>query len=280
MSFSSDVKIELSKLNNLKNKQDVDAELIGYLMGGNTVISKKDIKFSTENEYNINRFSKLLDNVNIHDYKIEIHNKKYTIELKSNKLIPENFDSVLIDDNIKRALIRGTFMGSGSVNNPQKKYHLEISFNNSDYANLILNLINNFNIKAKILSNKFIIYIKDGEEISKFFALIGANSAVLKFEEIRVVRDMKNNVNRLINCETANMNKTIESSVEQIADIKKLRKLGKFNMLSNNLKEIAILREKNPNATYEELGNMLSISISKSSVSNRFKKLKQELDNN
>lgn len=110
-----------------------------------------------------------------------------------------------------------------------------------------------------------------------FLALIGASSAVIKFEEIRVLREMKNNVNRLVNCETANLNKTINTSVKQIEIIKKLRKTGKFNNMPDNLKEMAILREENPEATLEQLGLMLDKPIGKSSVSNRLKKMEEYL---
>ena len=117
--------------------------------------------------------------------------------------------------------------------------------------------------------------MKDGEEISNFLALIGASSAVLKFEEIRVIRDTKNKVNRLVNCETANLNKTISASVKQIEDIKKMQQTDKFNKMPEDLKEIAELRLKNPDATLEELGQMLTKPIGKSTVNHRFKKISE-----
>ena len=97
------------------------------------------------------------------------------------------------------------------------------------------------------------LYLKDGEEISSFLALIGANKAVIKFEEIRVIKETRNNINRLVNCETANLNKTINAAVKQIEDIKKLKKDKKFETLPDNLKEVAELRLSNPDSTYEEL---------------------------
>lgn len=274
MSFSGDVKIELSKISNFKNNSEIKAELLGYLNSGNTVTTKSYIKYSTENEYNINRFAKLLSNTNINDYTIEIHSKIYSIKIKNKTDIDLNLDN---DKNVK-AYIRGSFLGSGFINNPSNEYHLEIVFNNIENAKLLLNLVEKFDIKVKLLEKNMIVYIKDGEEISKFLALIGANSAVLKFEQIRVMRDMKNNVNRIVNCETANLEKTIKASVEQIENIKKLKEFGKFNSLPESLKEIALLREKNPDANYEQLGNMLKKPITKSSVSNRFKKIKLEVD--
>lgn len=280
MSFSSEVKVELSKISNLKNKQEVLAELLGYLSTINVNKTKICSKFSTENEYNINRFAKLLNNVNINNYRIEIQGKVYIITFNSSiKLSKEYIQLNVKEDNLRRAYIRGTFLGSGSINEPKNKYHLEIIFDNEELANLSKEMLELYNIKSKILNKEksTSLYIKDGEEISKFLALIGANSSVLKFEEVRVVRDMKNNVNRIVNCETANLNKTINASVEQINTIKQLKKTGKFNSLPEDLKEIAILREENPEATLDELGCMLKKPIGKSSVSHRFKRLKEYL---
>lgn len=279
MSFSADLKEELSKINNLKNKQEVYAEFLGYLVTANISIKGKKIKFSTENEYNINRFAKLLNNINIADYKIDITGRIYSITFKANEILEQlnlnKFKNILITENLKKAYIRGNFLGAGSINEPRNKYHLEIIFNTSEYANFTLELLEMYGINVKILSQT--LYIKDGEEISNFLALIGGNSAVLKFEEIRVLREMKNNVNRLVNCETANLNKTINTSVKQLEDIKKLKKTGKFNNLPEELKEIANLREENPEATLEQLGSMLSKPIGKSSVSHRFKKIEEYL---
>ena len=279
MSFSADLKEELSKINNLKNKQEVYAEFLGYLVTANISIKGKYIKFSTENEYNINRFAKLLNNINIADYKIDITGRIYSITFKDNDILEQlnlnKLKNILIIENLKKAYIRGNFLGAGSINEPRNKYHLEIIFNTSEYANFTLELLEMYGINVKILSQT--LYIKDGEEISNFLALIGGNSAVLKFEEIRVLREMKNNVNRLVNCETANLNKTINTSVKQLEDIKKLKKTGKFNNLPEELKEIANLREENPEATLEQLGTMLSKPIGKSSVSHRFKKIEEYL---
>src|SRR5574344_1836045 len=129
MSFAAEVKTELSKINNLKNKEEVYCELIGYLVTGNVNYDKRNLKFSTENEYNVNRFTKLLNNVNISKYKIEIRKKTYVITTKE-ELVTNIEDEKLIDrikqDEQKRAFIRGTFLGGGYINNPQNKYHLEI----------------------------------------------------------------------------------------------------------------------------------------------------------
>ena len=117
------------------------------------------------------------------------------------------------------------------------------------------------------------LYLKDGEEISSFLALMGANKSVIKFEEIRVMKETRNNINRLVNCETANLNKIIDASIKQVNAIKKLKKEKKFESLPENLKELANLRIENPEASYQELGAMLKEPIGKSGVSHRLEKI-------
>lgn len=174
-----------------------------------------------------------------------------------------------------RAIIRGLFMGSGSINNPENKYHLEIVFKQDLNINDIVYILKKLgiNIKRMETKNKYSIYIKEGEEISKFLALIGANKAVMKFEDVRVQKEMKGKVNRLVNCETANLNKTINASIEQIAAIRKLQETGKFNKLNDNLKEIANLRLENPDMPLIDLGKLLKNPVGKSGVNYRLKKI-------
>ena len=282
MSFSKDLKQELSKLNNLAKKDQVKQELVGYLISSNTTIDNKgNTRYATENEYNINRFSKLLSNMNI-DFKIEIEGKTFAIKfnLKETEIVTiKNCEIFIKEDDLqeeqKKALIRGVFLGSGSINNPENKYHLEIVFSNKQNMNVVLQYLAEFGITFKTLksSKKKSIYIKDGEEIANFLALIGVNSSVLKFEDIRVQKEMSGKVNRLVNCKSANLNKTLNASVEQINAIKKLQKNKKFNKLDDNLKEIANLRLENPDMPLSELGKLLSNPVGKSGVNYRLKKL-------
>jgi len=184
------------------------------------------------------------------------------------------------DEQIKRLHIRELFLKSGFVNNPQKDYHLEIIFAEEQKAIEIENLLLEFNIHSKTIKKGkgYMVYIKDGEEISNFLALIGAMSSVLKFEEVRVERELKNNINRAVNCETANLNKTIDAAIKQIEAIKKIKKAKKFENMPDNLKEIANLRIENPDASLIELGQMLSKPIGKSGVNHRLKKILEIAD--
>ena len=283
MSFSSDIKQELNKNSNLVNKEIVKQELLGYLLSGNTSIGKDNkIKFSTESDYNINRFSKLLTNLNI-NHQIDITGKTFFITIKKKEIewLPIIENKIVLTDQIgkkeeeKRAFIRGLFMGAGSVNNPENKYHLEIIVANEENLWMVKELLENLGIHIKILQTKQknSLYLKEGEEISRFLALIGANKAVMQFEDIRVQREMRGKVNRLVNCESANLNKTINASIEQIAAIRKLKQDGKFNKLDENLKEIANLRLENPDMPLSELGKLLKNPIGKSGVNYRLKKI-------
>lgn len=292
MSFSTEIKQELNNSNSLANKENIKFELIGYLISGNcNVVKGKNIKFSTENDYNINRFSKILANLDI-NHKIDVNGKSFNIITKSIDINQIGYlyikdNKILLNEDIKKieqlskseekkkSLIKGTFLGAGSINNPENTYHLEITFSNKENIDFIKELFNSLNIKVKKLEtkNKYSLYIKEGEEISKFLALIGANKAVLKFEDVRIQKEMRGKINRIVNCETANLNKTINAAVEQITAIKKIKEEGKFNKLEENLKELADLRLKNPNMSLVELGKLLKKPIGKSGVNYRLKKI-------
>ena len=196
------------------------------------------------------------------------------IEIQSNEIILKDIEKK--EENI-RALIRGIFLGAGSINNPEKKYHLEINLANKKNVAHIKELSNEFDINLKVLQKEkeYSLYIKEGEEISKFLAFIGANKAVLKFEEIRVQREMNNKVNRIVNCEAANLNKTINAAVNQIEAIKYLQQIKEFEKLDKNLKEIALIRIENPDLPLSELGKMLTNPVGKSGVNYRLKKILQ-----
>lgn len=275
MSFSQDVKQELSKISNLANKDLVKIEFVGYCKTSNVYLLDNILRFSTENEYNINRFAKLLNNIENHNYQIEIQGKIYVITTKNKNILKlVNDKNLKIDGEIQeKAYIRGCFLGSGSINNPENKYHIEVIFKQKQDAQNVVNMLKKYSINFKMLEkkNSTSIYSKDGEEISKFLAFVGANIAVLKFEDIRVYRDMRNNVNRIVNCETANLSKTVTAALKQIDAINVIKSNGKFNSLSDSLKEIAELRIKYPEASLTELGEKTNPKIGKSGVNHRLK---------
>ena len=308
MSFSSDLKEELSKISNLNKKDEVKYELIGYLISKNASVVKNNVRYATESEYNINRFSKLLRNLDI-DNNIEFDGKSFIItfkvknlieeievvenqlEIKSNvdfddiktissgqseKLVQNDINNKLIvieNDNCKRAIVRGAFLGAGSINNPSRTYHLEINLSTKNNMEFLDEILKQCNIRCKKLENNNSIYLKDGEEISSIIALFGASSSVLKFEDIRVQKEMNGKVNRIVNCQSANLNKTLNASVEQIDAIRRLQQSNKFNNLDDNLKEIALIRLEYPDMSLVELGKKLKEPLGKSGVNYRLKRI-------
>lgn len=287
MSFSSDVKKEIGTLNNLKHKEQIKYELIGYLLSNNSeVLKNKKIRYATENDYNINRLSKILSNLEI-EYNIEMNGNLFVITIKNdvnlieiNRLernieVKDKNKILNTKEENRKAIIRGMFLGAGSINNPQKKYHFEISFSSEENLDFATELLKLFDIKSKklVTKDKFCIYIKEGEEISKILALLGASNAVMKFEDFRIEHEMRGKINRLVNCETANLTKTINAAIEQIEAIEKLRKSGELSKLDEGLREIAELRVNNPNISLTELGKLANPPIGKSAVNYRLKKI-------
>ena len=162
MSFSTELKEEISKLDNLSNKEAVKYELIGYLISSNISEEKNKIKFSTENEYNINRFSRLLNNMEIYNYDIAVQGNLFVITV--NKSILEKIETIenLNAEQIKW-LIRGTYLGSGSINNPEKKYHVEIGISKKNDAEIIINYLKKYDIKSNLTekNGEYAIYLKE-----------------------------------------------------------------------------------------------------------------------
>lgn len=189
----------------------------------------------------------------------------------------DNKSNLNQDEQIARLVLREKFIKSGFINAPKHDYHLEILEKSNKKAEELKALIESFGIKANITKKGkgSIVYIKDGEEIVDFLALIGANNAVLRYEEERVIKETRNNINRIVNCETANLNKTIEAAVEQIENIKFLKMKKVFDTLDKNLREIAEVRVKYPDLSYEELGKKLANKLGKSGVSHRLKKINE-----
>ncbi|WP_129723667.1 DNA-binding protein WhiA [Xylanivirga thermophila] len=180
----------------------------------------------------------------------------------------------------KRAYLRGAFLGGGSVSDPEKGYHLEFVSHRNEYSEDLCELLNYFDLHAKIVErkNNFVVYLKEGEHIVNLFSIIGAHTALLNLENIRIYKDMRNNINRIVNCETANLGKTVNASLRQIDNIKYLKENSEYQKLPHSLKEIAELRLNYPDASLKELGQMLSPPMGKSGVNHRLRKLDQLAD--
>lgn len=177
----------------------------------------------------------------------------------------------------RRAYLRGVFLGSGSVSDPEKAYHLEFVTHDPTYAESLRDLINSYELNAKIVSRKqnTIVYLKEGDQIVDMLNIIGAHTALLAFEDVRIIKQMRNDVNRIVNCETANLNKTVDAAVRQIHAIETIRSTVGLSSLPDTLAEIAELRLENTDLTLTELGALLSPPVGKSGVNHRLKKLEK-----
>lgn len=177
----------------------------------------------------------------------------------------------------RRAYLRGVFLGGGSVNRPEGNYHLEIITDNKIFAETISNLMNKFNLAAKTSQRKSqnVVYLKESEHIVGFLNIIGAHSALLNFENARIYKDMRNNVNRLVNCETANLNKTVNAAVRQIENIDLIRNTIGLEKIPEPLRETADLRLKYPDACLAELGKLMQSPLGKSGVNHRMRKIEE-----
>lgn len=177
----------------------------------------------------------------------------------------------------KKSYLRGAFLAGGSINNPEtSSYHLEIFNFHQEHNEALCELANTFDLRARTLERKngYIVYIKEAEKITAFLSVIGAHNALFKFEDVRIVRDMRNSVNRLVNCETANLNKTIGAAFRQIENINLIENTVGLDQLPEKLQEIAKLRIEHQEVSLKELGEMVeSGKISKSGVNHRLKKI-------
>ncbi|MBM7704519.1 DNA-binding protein WhiA [Metabacillus iocasae] len=221
-------------------------------------------------------------------YIVRLIEKARTI-LEDLKILNEDFTFIrsISDDLIKkkcckRSYLRGAFLAGGSINNPEtSSYHVEIFSLYKEHNDSLCELMNVFGLNSKTLERKkgFITYLKEAEKITEFLSIIGAHSALLRFEDVRIVRDMRNSVNRLVNCETANLNKTIGAAIRQVDNIRYIEETVGLDVLPDKLKEIARLRVEYQDVTLKELGEMVSGGqISKSGINHRLRKIDEIAD--
>ncbi len=221
---------------------------------------------------------------NIYILEFEIEKEKWQnnlgLNLEKKQQIPAEF--IVADEEMKKAYLRGVFLVSGSLSDPKKiNYHLEFVFINEEYAKFILQLLNDFDLNAKILQRekKYMVYIKEAEKISDFLKVIGAGGGLFYFEDIRIYRDHKNMTNRLNNCEQANVEKTIATANKQIAIIEKVKAADLYLLLNDKVKLVADYRLKYPETSLDELATIISLEtnqkITKSGVFHRLKKIEK-----
>lgn len=300
MAFSTDLKNELSR-REIVEKNSAISELSAFIRTNGTIVFSNfsfTIRFETTNNSIIRRIFKLFKFLYSYDgkiivskisnlrknnvYKIVIENEEiskkfledtYFSDLDSLFLKDELYEDITKSKDFIKNFLCGVFLGAGSIANPDKSYHLEFTLNSDELSKLVIRYLKVFGIKAKSLEKKgqYIVYVKDSAMISDFLSLIGTVNSLFKFEETKMIKEIKNNTNRLTNCETANLDKTLNTSFTQIDAINTVyKKYGKEN-LDKNLLDLCELRLKNPTFSLKELAEILNIS--KSGVNHRFKKI-------
>jgi len=299
MSFAFEVKKELTRLE--VHPEHAKAELAALIrMNGTLSILNHDflLNVQTENAAIARRiYSLIKDNFDVESEllvrkKMKLKkNNVYIVRLKSGcRLILKELgimDGMLyhghVPDEIKtnkqkiKSYLRGAFLAGGSVNSPDtSRYHLEIHSSYEEHNNDICEMMQIFDLNARVHErrNGYIVYLKESEKIADFLSLIGATGSMFRFEDVRIVRDMRNSVNRLVNCENANMNKTIDAASKQIDNIKLIEFTLGLDTLPEKLKEIALARVNHPDVSLKELGELLpNGGVSKSGVNHRLRKI-------
>ena len=304
MSFSGNVKEELLRqVDPARHCRIAELAAIIAFHGEIIRLSTKEIilRISAENESIIRKCFTLLEKtfkingeVSI-DKRIVKKNNRFTIDvedpeetvkiLQAVKLLtaerrPVHSDTLVsqmvIQKNCcRRAFLRGAFLCAGSISDPEKFYHFEIVCTTPAKALQLQEIIQSFEIDAKIVKRKkyHVVYVKEGAQIVELLGLMGAGVSLMNLENVRILKGMRNTVNRKVNCETANINKTVNAAVKQIEDIIYIRDTVGLHRLPENLEETALLRLEYPQASLKELGTLLSIPVGKSGINHRLRKI-------
>jgi hypothetical protein len=283
LSFSGDVKGELVRIESDARHCQI-AELAALLIYSGSIKQKENgeniIELSADTPYIMDRSSMLLDKIfNIKNFNIKNDRLFQTIKYSDGDT---SVNPVVIKSMCcKRAFLRGAFISIGSMSNPQKGYHLEFVCINMTQAQQLVATLLIFEIKAKIVARKKyqVVYIKESEEIVDLLNVIGAHISLMNLENLRILKDMRNSINRRVNCEAANITKTVNAATKQIDDIQYIKEHYGFDNLAENLKDIARLRLEYPEATLKELGENLSPRVGKSGVNHRLRKLSELAEN-
>ncbi|MFA9376778.1 MAG: DNA-binding protein WhiA [Lachnotalea sp.] len=304
MSFSSNVKDELSRqISHRRHCQIAEIAAIISLCGKIIITTdeKYCIKIHTENvavarkyftlikkTFNINTEISIRRNVYLkksrtysilikgHEDSERVLNACKLIEhceIKENMSIVSNL--VIQRSCCKRAFIRGAFLAAGSISDPEKFYHFEIVCTSTRKAVQLQEIINTFDIEAKIVQRKkyYVVYIKEGAQIVEVLNVMEAHVSLMNLENVRILKEMRNSVNRQVNCETANINKTVSAAVKQMEDIRYIKEHMGFEGLSEGLENVARIRLEYPEATLKEISALLNPPVGKSGVNHRLRKL-------
>jgi len=269
MSFSSDVKEELARQYSKARHCQV-AELAAMIMQeGRISTNPWELSFDTDNPILIEKYAILMKR----GFSIDI-TKPLTSE--DCKKIVEAIQSLYLEKTCcKRAFLRGAFMASGSMSDPNKAYHFEIVCRSPEQAARLQELMREFEVESKIIERKnyFVVYLKDGSQIVDMLNIMEAYVSLMNLENVRIVKEMRNSVNRQVNCETANISKTVNAAVKQITDIELIRDAVGLDALPLPLREMAQIRLEHPEAPLKDLGQYLDPPVGKSGINHRLRKI-------
>ena len=285
MSFSGKVKEELAKhISSARHCQLAELAAILHFCGqyGRDADGTYTIGFETENELLVRKgFTLLKKTFNIRtDIVVRRNTSKesssYFLYAKGEELLAIR-DTIVHAVCCKRAYIRGAFIASGSMSDPSKSYHFEIVCTESRQAEYLRDMINSFEMDAKIVGRKksYVVYLKEGSQIVDILNVMEAHVALMELENVRIMKEMRNSVNRKVNCETANINKTVSAAVRQMEDIIYIRDTIGFDKLPEGLKDVALTRLAYPEAALKELGQLMKHPLGKSGVNHRLRKLSE-----
>lgn len=269
MSFSSDVKEELARQYS-KSRHCQIAELSAMIMQeGRISMNPFSLSFDTENLTLIEKYTSLMKRA----FDIDVETG---LDSKDCKEIIEAIQSLYLEKTCcKRAFIRGAFMASGSMTDPNKSYHFEIVCRTPEQAARLQELMREFETDPKIIERKnyYVVYLKEGSQIVDMLNVMEAYVSLMNLENVRILKEMRNSVNRQVNCETANISKMVNAAVKQIADIELIRDTDGLDSLPMPLREMAIIRLEHPEAPLKELGKYMDPPVGKSGINHRLRKL-------
>lgn len=269
MSFSSDIKEELARQYS-KAKHCQIAEIAAMIMQeGRISMNPYSLSFDTENPMLLEKYAILLKR----GFDIDVSKK---LESQDCKRIVDAIQGLYLEKVCcKRAFIRGAFMASGSMSDPNKAYHFEIVCRTPEQAARLQELMREFETEPKIVARKnhYVVYLKDGSQIVDMLNVMEAYVSLMNLENVRILKEMRNSVNRKVNCETANIGKTVTAAVKQITDIELIRDTNGLDSLPIPLREMAMVRLEHPEAPLKDLGQYMDPPVGKSGINHRLRKL-------
>ena len=269
MSFSSDVKEELGRQYS-KARHCQIAELSAMIMQeGRISMNPLSLSFETDNPILIEKYATLMKRA----FDIDIEEP---LDGQNCKKIVEAIQGLYLEKTCcKRAFIRGAFMASGSMSDPNKAYHFEIVCRTPEQAARLQELMREFETEPKVVERKnyYVVYLKEGSQIVDMLNVMEAYVSLMNLENVRILKEMRNSVNRQVNCETANISKTVNAAVKQIADIELIRDTDGLDSLPLPLREMAMIRLEYPEAPLKDLGKYMDPPVGKSGINHRLRKL-------